>query len=245
MAKWGSDDAWVLIDGYDVTSTSTELEQSVEAQIEETHGLGDAWIERDYVGVKQWQITQNGFYDDAALSSNVALVSSVGSTRVMCYGLEGHTVGKKFVGGAGAVQTNFQRVVTRGELHKANATYQGSGRLWDGVILHELSAETADGDTEGADSVDNAASSSNGGAWFVQVTALTLGGYTNLTVKLRHSADDITYADKDTATAVTAAPAAEARTLTSTINRYTATSWDFTGTGTSPTATLFVGLARG
>lgn len=245
MSKWGSNAGFVLIDGYDLAGVSTALEDSVEAMTEDTMGIGDSWPEPSYVGLKQWSLTQDGYFDDAAGSSNAALVGSHGAQRVASYGYEGNTVGKKFVAAAGAVQVDYRRVVARGELHKANAAYQGSGRVWEGVILHRLTAETANGNTEGADSVDNLASSANGGAWFLHIVALTLGGYTDLTVKLRHSADDITYADKDTATAVTAAPAAQARTVTGTINQYAACSWAFTGAGSGPSATFFVGLARG
>ena len=245
MSKWGSDDGFLLVDGYDLAGVSTALEDTVEAMTEDTMGIGDSWPEPEYVGLKQWSLTQQGFYNDAADSVNAALNGSQGAQRVVCYGFEGSTPGKRFVGASGAVEVDYHRVISRGELHKANANYQGSGRVWEGVILHELSTETADGDTEGADSVDNGASSANGGVWFVQVPALSLGGHTNLTVKLRHSADDITYADKDTATAVTSAPAVEARTVAGTINRYTACSWDFTGAGSGPSARFFVGLARG
>lgn len=244
MAKWGSDDGFVLIDGYDLAGVSTDLEDSVEAMTEDEMGIGDSWPEPAYVGLKQWGLTQNGFYDDAANSMNAALVSSTGAARVSCWGREGNTVGKKFTGAAGATQVDYRRVISRGALHKGNASYQGSGQVDEGVILHELSAETADGDTEGADSVDNGASSANGGAGYLQVTALSLGGHTNLTAKVRHSADDITYADLITFTAVTAAPAAERKTVAGTVNRYLATSWDFTGAGSGPTGTFLIGFAR-
>lgn len=244
MTKWGSADGFLLVDGYDLAGVSTSLEDNVQAMTEDAMGMGDSWPEPTYVGLKSWGMTQQGYYDDAADSSHTALVSSNGVNRVVCFGYEGGTLGTRFAAASGALQVSYDRSLSRGELHKANATYQGSGRFWEGVILHALSEETADGNTE-SDGVDNGAASLSGGIWFVQVPALDLDGHTGLAIKLRHSSDDITYTDKDTATTITSAPGSEARVLAGTINRYAACSWDFTGAGTSPTATVFVGVARG
>jgi hypothetical protein len=73
-----------------------------------------------------------------------------------------------------------------------------------------------------------------------------LGGWTDLTVKVQHSADDSTYADLVTFTAITVAPAKERKTVAAgtTVNRYLAASWAFTGAGAAHTATFVVGFAR-
>jgi hypothetical protein len=79
----------------------------------------------------------------------------------------------------------------------------------------------------------------NGGAGIQMVSALS--GFTGFIGKIRHSADDTTYADLITFTNVTAAPAAERLTVTGTVHRYTCVSGTVTGSGS---ITPFVGFAR-
>lgn len=244
MAKFGSKDcAFFLIDGYSVLGTLTQFSDTTEALTEEVTALGDEWVEMEFVGNKQANISQQGFYDDASNSANDALVSSNGTARVLCYGLEGNTAGKHFVGYAGAMQATYERTATRKEFHKANATYQGSGVVEQGVILHTLAAVTADGDTED-DSLDNTAATESGGAGYLQVTDLTLGGYDNITVTIEDSSDDTTYADLVSFTAVTTAPDAERKTVSGDVGRYLAVAWEFSGTGSSPSATFMCGFRR-
>lgn len=244
MAKYGSDDAFILVDGYDLTGFSTELTDTKEAQLEETHTLGDAWVENAYVGVKSANIQQSAFYDDAALATSAALVSSVGSTRVLSYGIEGNAIGKKMVCYQGAVQTNVSRVATRGELHKVNVQYQGSGQVSETIILHELSTETADGDTE-AESYDGSAQSSAGGVAFLQVTALTLGGYDDVTITVIDDADNSgSFGSLVAFTDVSTAPTAQRVTVAGTVERYLAVSWTFNGTGSDPSISFIVGFER-
>jgi hypothetical protein len=86
----------------------------------------------------------------------------------------------------------------------------------------------------------------NGGAGYLQVDALTLGGHDNLTVKIRHSADGLAWADLATFTVVAAAPVAERIVVAAgtTVQRHLAVSWAFTGAGADPSATFLVGFAR-
>lgn len=243
MARYGSGQVGFLLSGgYDLLGTSTELTIEREAILEETTVLGGADEEHAFVGVKRGRITQNGFYDDAADSSNDAMVGL--AERVLVIGLEGNTVGKKFVGFAGAIQHMYSRVMSRGALHRANAEYQANGAIEEGVIIHTHSQETAaSGNTEGS-SVDNGASSASGGAGYLEISALTLGGYTDVTVKVRDSANDIAYADLVTFANVSAKPTAERKTVTGTVERYLAMSWAFNGAGAGQSIKFMVGFFR-
>lgn len=89
-------------------------------------------------------------------------------------------------------------------------------------------------------------STKNGGAAYLAVSALALGGYTNLDVRVQHSADHSTWADLSAFTVVTAAPAAERKVVSAatTVNRYLAAIWSFTGAGSGPSATFVVGFHR-
>lgn len=246
MAKYSSKDCVLLIDGYNVLGVTTELTPSVEAMTEEDTALGDEWETHDYIGIQRAELTQNGFFDDASGSINDALNEQQGAERVLCFGIEGNTIGQQFTGFKGAMQSDFVRIASMNGLTKANASYKGSGTVEDGQILHALGAETADGDTESTpvDGGAGNAPSTNGGSGYLQVPALTLGGYTNVVVKVRDSADNITYGDLITFTAVAAAPAAERATVVGDVERYVACSWAFTGAGADPSVTPFVGFKR-
>lgn len=243
MARYGSADVgFLLANGLSILGDVTQIEDVREALIEDTTTLGLAWEAQSYVGVKRFDLSQQGFYNDAANAANAALVNP-GASVVLAFAPEGNAVGKRFVGSP-LVQVDYVRQLTRGALHKGNATYKSAGNHDEGIILHALGAETAaSGNTEGAQSQDAGASSANGGAGYLELTALTLGGYTNFAVKVRHSADDITYADMVTFTTRTAI-GAERIAVTGTVNRHLAHSWAFNGAGAGQSATYMVGFAR-
>lgn len=83
-----------------------------------------------------------------------------------------------------------------------------------------------------------------GGSAYIACSALTLGGYDNLVGKVQHSADNSTFADLITFTAITTAFAAERKVTTATVNRYLAAAWAYGGSGSAPSATIFIGFQR-
>jgi len=235
----------LLIDGYDLLGFTTEFSDEREALLEPSHTLGKTWEESTWVGLKKATFEQKGYYDDAALASNAALVGKSGSSRVLCFGLATNAKRKPFTGFNGAMQVNMERVASRGALHRLNAKYLGNGQVDEGYILHEQQAETAaSGNTQGT-SLDNGAASTNGGVGYSQVVALTLGGYTSVTIVIQDSADNSTFADIITFANVTAAPAAERKTVAGTVRRYTAARWAFNGAGAGQSVTFMAGIARG
>jgi hypothetical protein len=245
MAKYGSASAFLLVDGYELTGVATSLSEATEAVLEETHALGDSWNESQAIGTRKAELSQEGFYDDASDSVNAALNEQQMVSRLVNYGVSGQAAGAACAGLQGAFASTYSRVVSREGLHKANATYTVNGQKDTGVILQPLMTKTADWNTEGAESVDNGASTANGGVGYLQVTSLSLDGHANLTVKVRHSADDTTYADLLTFPVVTSSPAAVRQAVAGTVNRHLAMSGDFTGVGGSPSAKVFVAFARG
>jgi hypothetical protein len=244
MTNYGSANVgFLLVDGYDILGVSTKLSDDKEALLELTHGLGDSWEETSPVGVNRYSLTQEGFYDDASGSMNEALVSSVGVARVLTFGHEGNTIGKHFIGSGGVIEAKYKRQITRGELHKAMAEYAANGVVEDqGRINHAHGAETTASGIASS-SVDNAASSAAGGSGYLEVSAVTLGGYTNITIKIRHSTDNISFSDLITFTNVTARTAQRA-TVAGTINRYTHATWLFNGAGSGQSITFMAGLYR-
>lgn len=242
MARYGSANVgFVLIGGYNLLGVSTEISDTSEVGIEDTTALGDAWEESTVTGLARFELTQTGFYDDAAGSSHLALVGSNGVARVAAFAYEGNTIGKRFVGFAGPLQAAYTRVAKGKELHKANATYRGSGSLQNGHILEPLETITVSGSTQ-LTPVDNGAATANGGTAYLVLNDLVLGGATDITLRVRHSADNVTYVLLGSAEAVlTTAPQALRIAVTGTVDRYLAGVWLFTA-GTS--ARVFIGFVR-
>jgi len=79
----------------------------------------------------------------------------------------------------------------------------------------------------------------NGGAAYCEVSDYS--GFSQVVVKVRSSADDVTYADLITFTTVTAAPFAERQTVAGTVDRYLCVTGTVTGSGS---ITPFVGFSR-
>lgn len=242
MARYGSADVgFILFDGMSVLGQITMIDISKEAVLEETTVLGSADASYAPVGLKRGMLSQKGFYDDTANGINTALVGLL--QRVACIALEPSADGNDFIGWAGAIAAKYKRLMTRDELHKAEAEYQVTGAVEDGKIIHRHFAETSDPYVSGTH-IDNGASSANGASGYMQCSALTLGGFTNVIFKIRHSTDNVAFSDLITFTAVTAAPTAQRLTVAGTINRYTRAEYDFTGAGAGQSVTFMLGLAR-
>ena len=245
MATYGSPNVgFLLIGGRDILAVSTGAAPSVEAETRELTPLGATWPTHVLNGLKSGTFTQEGWYDDAAGSINDAVCEKEGTSQVVCIGHEGNTIGKKFWGFAGVLAAKFKRLLQVGEFHKASFEGSVTGAAEVGMVVASLAARTTAGNTQ-TTPVNNGASSANGGAGYLQVNALTLGGYTNCVVKGRHSSDNVTYADLLTFTVVTTAPTAERVTCVGTVNQYLAMSWAWTGSGSGMSITCMVGFARG
>lgn len=116
----------------------------------------------------------------------------------------------------------------------------GSEDCTRGVVLHVFGAETSDDEET---SVDGSSSSADGGYAYIMCELLT--GAANVTVKIEHSADDVSYSDLLTFAVLTGSgdQVATIAAGADSIKRYTKVSWVF-GTPTTPSATFYVGLTR-
>ena len=242
MAKYGQDDVFLLIDGYDISGDTFELSAEIEALLEQTDGFGDTWEGQSSVGVKQASVSHRSFYDDAIDATAAALVGRVGP-RVFCAGIEGNTQGKKVISSHGILQRQSARGAARGELHKISATYEGA-KMEDATIIQSLVAESGGGATSDGAHLFSTAVGAGGTAYF-QVTDLTLGGYTSITVKLEHSPDATTWADLATFTAVTTAPFAQGIEIAGSIDDNVRAFLTLNGAGAGESITLFAALRRG
>jgi len=109
-----------------------------------------------------------------------------------------------------------------------------SGVDW-GVVLHGLTAETADAN---AASVNHGAATANGGVAALHLSAFS--GLTNVVVKVQHSANNSTWADLVTFATATGLTSERVVVATGTaVDQYLRATVDVTGTGTCTPAVAF------
>lgn len=219
--KYGSASVIFLVGGYNLIANKLKgLRYKHEALQEETTGLGDSWAEHTPRGLCRLELAQQGAYFDTDLNRiHTAMSASVpstpqASTRVVCLGFAGQTIGESFVGFEGAFSTEYEVLAELGGLTKANVAYVISGQIDHGVILQDLEAQDDDWISDTV--VDNAASSADGGVGYLQVT-LCFGTFTGA---IEHSSDNSSWTTLMTFTAVTASPEAERKTVTGEVKRY-------------------------
>ncbi|HXG56676.1 MAG TPA: hypothetical protein VNJ03_14965 [Vicinamibacterales bacterium] len=208
----------------------------IEVPQESTDGLGDAWSEMSPTGAVIGTFSQEGaYFDDTASRMHSALKSGVPASRVGVVAYAGNTIGSAMVGFSGMLNTAYDVIASMGGLSKANAAYAVSGSVEPGVILQPLEEKSANWT---GTSVDYGAATTGGGAGYLSVSQFNM---TNAIVKVRHSADNVTFADLVTFTTVTASPTAERVAVTGTVNRYLMSTGTVTGVGT---ISLVSGFAR-
>ena len=246
LGKFGPVDVFFFIDGFNIVGQKIKgLREKHTSPVEDVTGLGDSAPENVPVGVMNSEVVQEGAYFDTTATtgghvafSGATTLTPATSPRIMCLGFAGNTTGYPFTGFLGSFSSEYEVLAESGNLTKANVTHSMTGLRSAGVIIQPLASKTADWNTTST-SVDNAASSANGGEGFMQCTAAS--GFTAFVGKIRHSADDSTYADLIAFTDNVTDPFAERKTVSGTVNRYLAFAGDVTGSGS---ITVFAGFSR-
>lgn len=240
MAKYGSGAFSIfLVGGYSLLAAKVKnVTRRVENILEPSTGLGDLWEEHLPTGLGRAAFTQDGaFFDDGTNNIHAGFKTAPQTARVGVVANAENLVGRAFTGFLGLLTTGYDVLGQLAGLTKANVTYGVSGQVDDGVILQPHTALTA---TTTGTSVDNAASSANGGAGYLEVSAYS--GFTSVVCKVQHSADDSVWADLITFATVTSAPTAERIPVGGTVNRFTRSLVTVSGSGS---ITPFLGFARG
>lgn len=165
MSKYASSSVSVLVDGYNLSPVLVEtIARSTEAITQQTNPFGTASEAHTPVGVVKHTLSVGGaLYDQAVdpLHPGKIADGGVGVSRIVCLSHEGQAKGKHFTGYDGAYSQKSEALVTNGALAKSNVTYLVSGAVYEGQILQELAAKTADWTTETSDGVDAADDPSN------------------------------------------------------------------------------------
>jgi hypothetical protein len=130
------------------------------------------------------------------------------------------------------------------KVHSAKTGIIASGAVDVGwVVSDPATSRGANANTDTA-YADMGAASASGVKVYLIVPAITLGGYTSVTPKLRHSSDGNTFVDV-TGGAFTAVTAASTQLLTVgvAVNRYLSIAWTWNGAGSGNSFRAFVGAA--
>jgi hypothetical protein len=188
------------------------------------------------LGLQSGTIALRGLFDSAATSLYTEVIGSVGTDNSLLTTVfpDGWTIGQPALMAVSDI-SGFEVPASVSEAVSMTIDGTPDDGVDIGVSLHALSAETADGQ---GTSVDNAASSSNGGVANLHVTAYS--GLTNVVFKVQASTDNSSWSDLITFATATATTS-ERKTVTGTVNRYLRAWWDVTGTGS---ATFTVAFAR-
>ena len=251
MSTYGSGDvAWVYLDGYQVANDVISLEDEQVAQTENNTGLGVKVTSNASNGVLDATILLVGFFNDVAAGIIAALDApaggALGAQHTALYAIAGDVIGRSCILARGALQSQVKKLLSTPGLTKLNAKFNVQQALLSGrVILNRIARTTAA--NSDATSVNNLASSANGGTALLVVDTLVLGGYTNLAATMRDSADNVSFlaiAGGSAFTVVTLANTAVLLTITGTIRQYVSAAWAWGGAGSSQSWTGVVALVR-
>ena len=215
----------VLVDQYNLSIYFNSADYTTTMETAETTTFG-ASAKTFLPGLLAASVSLSGFFDTgtgggdeilrAALSTSTPDVLSIAPQGIT-------TIGNRATLGM-IHQTSYQVSAPVGDVVAASAEMEATNGLWGGVVLADLAARTTSSNTS---SVDNAASSANGGVANVHLTGVT--ALTSLVVKIQHSTDNSSWSDLITF-ATLSAVGAENKTVTGTVNRYTRVLWTLTGT---------------
>lgn len=232
------------VNATDLTQFFNSASTTDEVDLPETTTFGSA--NRTYInGMKDGTVSVEGLWTGVANEVDAILggVLTSATPTLITIGPEGAGIGRRGIL-ANANETSYEVSGGIADLVAITAEFQTTGTLGGldrGVLLASQQSVTSSG---GLTSVDNSASSANGGVGHLHVTANTRDGA--VTVKIQHSADNATWADLITFTNTTASTATSERVEVSagtTVNRYVRANVTTFG-GSTGSLIITVGFAR-
>jgi hypothetical protein len=213
MARMHGKNVRVYLGSRDVSADLSTITPEFNVDMHERTTFNDAGWHTVDPGLKGWSCQAAAFYQPQAGGIGQQMESLGTDFPISVYDGDGDTIGETGVILGGGKLTKRGQPISVADLIKLALTFAGDGAAgMFARMLHVLGAEVGAGNSA---SVDNGASSANGGIGALHVTAATGSG----TVKVQHSTDNITFADLITFTA-TAAATSEAISVTGTVNRY-------------------------
>ena len=229
--------AGVLYGAYDLSAFFNEasMSQSVETAETTTFGSGA----KSYItGLKDGTFSLSGMFDGVAAGIDEVISASVGDSAnvpITIIPQQAATMVVSDVSFSGeTLETSYEVSSPVGDVVSANMEGQITGGMDRGIILAPKTVVSA---TATGTSVDQTASTTNGGVGYLHVTANTRNGA--ITVKVQHSSDNSTFADLITFTSVSSTTIVSERiAVIGTVNRYVRASYTVAGSSGSATTTV-------
>jgi len=234
MAFIHGKDTKVFMDSTDLSSYLSSADPSRTVDVGETTTFGSS--NKTFVaGEKDATVSFSGFFDATADNIIQGLVGT--NDKVALIGFDGVDATDDCMFGKG-VTTNYGISSPVGDVVAVTFDLQASGFFSGSVLENATVTATGNGTAR-----DNASSTANGGGAFIIATSVSGTSTPTLTAKITHSADNSTYADLVTFTALTSA-GAEVKEVESgtTVNRYLKVV--YTVSGTTPSFNVIVGFGR-
>lgn len=211
--------AVVLQNEFNLSTYFNDISISRSIETAETTAFG-ASAKAYIVGLIDGTLSLSGMFDGSAnaIDAEMTDVLGVNAGAVISASVSGvTTIGTRMISTTGKL-TSYEVTAPVGDVVSANAEFQADDGIGNAVSLAALGAITT---TTTGTSVDNGASSANGGFATLHVTANTMNNST--VCKVQHSADNSTWADLQTFTSVatTIVTAERIKVANSTtVNRY-------------------------
>ena len=211
--------AIVLQNEFNLSSYFNDVSISRSIETAETTAFG-ASAKAYIVGLIDGTLSLSGMFDGAAnaIDAEMTDVLGVNAGAVISVSVSGvTTIGTRMISTTGKL-TSYEVTSPVGDVVSANAEFQADDGIGNAVSLAALAAITT---TTTGTSVDNAASSANGGFATLHVTANTMNAAT--VCKVQHSSDNSTWADLQAFTSVPSTTVTAERIKVAngtTVNRY-------------------------
>lgn len=150
MPKYGAKDfAVLLLDGYNMLGAKVQaFGDEVNIPQQRSDGLGDEWREWSPTGKLEVTVEQEGaFFDTTTASIHDALKAAAATSRLLAWAPAGNVIGSVFKAAQGITQVAYGVLARGNGLTNANARYQVSGSLDEGVIVQPHETKTVDWNT--------------------------------------------------------------------------------------------------
>lgn len=227
----------VMVNDASVNGDVREWTASFKRNLADTTALQDGGV-KSIPGLFEGNISLGGYFDSTLLRLYDTLKTTVGVDNDLLVTIlpEGDTIGLPAIFAATDIE-DFEVEAEVDDAVKMNVEGAADNTVDMGTSHKALGAQAPG--TVNSTSVDNLASSANGGAAILHVTTVTGGG--NCVMKIQHSTDNSVWVDLITFTTATAATYERKEVAAgTTVNRYTRA----TGVATTGTYTWSTAFAR-
>lgn len=220
--------ARILNGDFELSTKLSSISVPVTVEQLETTTFADNGVKTFVPGLVDSTFTCEGFIDAATMTDAAAWTTQ----QPFVWSPKGFTLGNPVVM-LNSIKSNFETGSQVGGVSSFTLDGQTTGPADFGYSLHDLTAETADGD---GTAVDGGAASSIGG--FAQLHVTAYSGLTSAVVIVEDSADNVSFATIATFTTVTAVTS-ERVAVSGAVRRYVRYSLNVTGTGSVTFACFF------